>query len=250
MTPSAFNYKKMLCAAALIILQTITAAYTETIIAPQNRSLQPGEYSLTVDYNSHQLFLTPSLPPTGTGLIPFVPHPFSIRIRQNLLTQKPPNILSGLEYKTEVYLNGNNAPTVSAELDSIFRLSAFSPLTTAIRFGAGGISSMETNAWRTRLGSRINWRRFTFTITGEIGILLDLPTNRIFSGCAAALTAEIVPEHFSATAEIRGSSLERYETGGNISFFIQQLEIAAGMYYRVTQSSTRTNLVFSIGYNF
>ena len=134
-------------------------------------------------------------------------------------------------------VNDNNAPAVSSELEGVVALTEFSPLLHFARLGVAGVSSMETNAWRLRGGLSFGTGRVTVHMVGEAGILLDLPQNELFATGAASVNAVLVPGRVASFLEVRGASLQRYETGGGVKLSIRSWEFLTGAYYRQTPSA-------------
>ncbi|MFP4362788.1 MAG: hypothetical protein ACLFR1_02840 [Spirochaetia bacterium] len=218
-------------------------------LVPGAHALLPGQIRISVNYNSHQLFLTPELVRTGSGLIPWVPGPFSIGIRQNLLPVETPNVLEGIEYTTEVYVNGNNAPAVSADIGSAFRMDGLFPWFQALRVSIAGISSMETNAWLARTSANFGTNRFLISFAGEIGILLALPENLFFAGTGLSVNYLIIRELLIIHTEFRGSSIDRFSAGGSLSFLAGSFAFTGGGYFVKTPSGHRINPAVSITYS-
>lgn len=216
-------------------------------LTPQAAALSPGSMSVSLNYDTHQLFLSPELVKTGTGLIPFIPGPFSVRIRQNILPIATTNYLEGIEYTTEVYVNGNNAPAVAGDVGCVIKTEGLVSWFPSLRISGGGVSSMETNAWRVRVSMDLGADRFLITLSGEAGVLLHLPENLLFTGLAASGSVALIRDTLLVTGEVSGSGLTRFSAGCSLSAYVRRVSFSAGVYYRRTPSSQQILPTFSIG---
>ncbi|MDX9935457.1 MAG: hypothetical protein RBS30_10715 [Sphaerochaetaceae bacterium] len=209
-----------------------------SLLLPPASDPPPQKTSVRLSYNSQHQVLAPEQDIGKRTSI----RPMSIRITQNILPAYKNTTLDSLAFVIDIYALSNNAPSVAPELVFGWKLND-----SAFRIGIGGISSLETNAWRLRGVASHTIFPITFLVAAETLMVLDIPTNWITFHAGGAIRWSLFSEMFDVTVESRIATLERWEAGSSLALHLSWVSFRFGWVWQKIPSgfnSKYTGAVF------
>jgi hypothetical protein len=167
--------------------------------------LPSGGFELQTEINRQELLLLAELPRSGSGLLPFIPFPFSVTLRDNLLPASAPT-LPGFEFITRVHFNSDNAPAAGGELRLLWGPESGRFMAAT---GVQIITGLETNIYAARVEGSYRGGRLFFSLGTEGGLRLDIPENELFYALSAVSGAVLIPDLISVRLGYRGNAADR-----------------------------------------
>jgi hypothetical protein len=208
-------------ALCLAILLSVTSVVDAAAVAiPEVGSPRDQAFQITLLWNTHRLTAMPEL--SGTS------KPISVIVHQNLLSKtERAAVLDEVAFDLEIHALGQNAPAVAS---SVGVGVSFGGVKASL--SCGGISSLETNAWRTR--AACSWEHGSLSCTfmaDIIGLLEPLGTSW-YIAAGAQTTWRAVKDNLELTLEGRFATVDRWETGCTIAVQVRRWTLMGALVYR------------------